>query len=219
MIFVSPLFFEFEPIKIANVSENGGVFMELSRFISSYEKKCLVEILGVQLYEELAASFEFSEGAFSLKTDATLAIKNLVNGLQYDAPQNQYNDFEFGLTSCSQNASLLKRNWKGLVESDSYVFGNEKTVIKKSFIADYIYYHYCLTNRSITSGTGQQVLSGENSTTVSNFSKRIDRYNEFVFSVIGGPGRSTSLYRFLKDHKEEYPTWVINRQIRFKDKY
>lgn len=213
MIFVKPLFFEFEPIKIANVSENGNVQLDLSIFIGIYEKKCLIEVLGLELYQELAASFDFAAGVFTLKSNATTPIKNLVNGVEYDKPVDSISSFDF------DNSESTKRIWKGIVQTDSYVVGTEKATIKKSFIADYIYYHYYLTNRSITAGTGQQVLAGENSTTVSNFSKRIDRYNEFVFTILGGIGHTTSLYQFLQDRKSEYPTWVHNCQIYFKDKY
>jgi len=61
MYFVKPLFFEFEPIKIANVSENGNFANDLARFIALYEKQCLQEILGACLYKELIESlFDFN---------------------------------------------------------------------------------------------------------------------------------------------------------------
>jgi hypothetical protein len=75
-----------------------------------------------------------------------------------------------------------------------------------------------LVNRTATTGTGQTVLGSENGTTVVNISKRIDRYNEFIFQVIGRKNE-TSLYRFLKDNKTDYPTWSPNCNLTFKDKF
>jgi len=225
MYFVKPLFFEFEPIKITNVSENGNVSNDLARFIALYEKQCLQEVLGACLYKELIDSFELLEGAtaYTLKDDATEPIKRLVNGYEYTAPENDNSAFNFvwlfnGCGCGCGESSCTQRSWKGLVQTDSFLIGNAITTSKRSFIADYIYYHYLLINRSVTVGTGQQVLSGENSQTVSNFSKRVDRYNEFIFSVIGKQGE-TSLYRFLQDNKADYPTWKPNCNLRFKEKY
>lgn len=227
MYFVKPIFFEFEPIKIANITEPGSLKIELARFIALYEKQCLLEILGECLYKELIESFELVSGSsvYTLKTDATTSIKRLVNGYEYDAPSNNDEVINWGLSywfsgcGCGCGSSTCnKRFWKGLVQTDNFLIGTEIVTSQKSFIANYIYYHYLLVNRSQTTGAGQQVLSGENSQTVSNFSKRIDSYNEFVFSVVGR-NNETSLYRFLQDNKADYPTWKRNRSLTFKDKY
>jgi len=195
MIFINPLFFEFEPIKIANVSENGNVNQDVARFIGIYEKKCLIEVLGQCLYDEIQNSYDFADGVFTLKNTATDAIKNLVNGVTYDAPANScdssFNDWGFnplfwnGCGCGCGDSECNTRVWGGFVQSDSYLLGTALSETKRSFITDYVYYHYMLTNRTITAPTGQQVLSGENSNTVVNTSKRIDRYNEFIFSVLG----------------------------------
>lgn len=218
MLFTDPLFFEFEPIKIANVSGNGNVAADLSRFIGIYEKQCLIEILGPCLYKDVMDSYTFDDGthAFKIKDDATQAIKDLVNGKSYDAPET--NESNWGCGCGCGSANCTKRYWKGFVQSDECLIGNALTTSKRSFIADYIYYHYLLINRTVTTGTGQQKLKGENSETFSNFSKRIDRYNEFVFAVVGRKNE-TSLYWFLQDNKTAYPTWDRNCSIKFKDKW
>ncbi len=226
MYFVKPIFFEFEPVKIANVAENGSLKTELARFIALYEKQCLMDILGECLYKELIDSFELLQDAteFTLKDDATEPIKRLVNGYSYTAPAETDCEawtlsYLLGGCGCGCGSSTCTtRVWQGFVKTDQYLVGTEMTESKSSFIADYIYYHYLLINRSFSTGSGQQVLTGENSTTVSNFSKRIDRYNEFVGGVLG-KSNETSLYRFLHDNKADYPTWKRNCNLTIKTKY
>ena len=234
MYFVNPLMFEYEPIKIANVTQSGDVAKDLVRFIAIYERQCLEELLGPCLAKELLDSFEITtvDGvkAYRLKGNATEPIKRLVNGHEYTAPEedtdNELSTFWkvygpiFGIgCGCGCNESqCTDRVWKGFVQETNILIGQSETTEKKCFISDYVYYQYLFVNRSITSGSGQQVLTGENSTPVQNFSKRIDRYNEFVFSVLGRAGE-TSLYRFLHENKADYPTWVPNCNLRFKDKY
>jgi len=220
--------FEFEPIKIANISENGNVAKEFARFDALYERQCLEEILGSCLAKELFDSFELTEvdnvKAYRLKSNATDPIKNLVNGFTYEAPETDSTEiFDFawiwGGCGCGCGGSeCTQRVWKGFVQTNTILIGQTETTESKCFISDYIYYHHLLINRSITTGSGQQVLTGENSNTVSNFSKRIDRWNEFIFSVVGKVGE-TSLYRFLQDNKADYPTWKPNCNLNFKTKY
>jgi len=238
MYFVNPLMFEFEPIKIANVTQSGDVAKDLSRFIAIYERQCLEELLGSCLAKELFDSFELTTvdnvKAYRLKDAATEPIKRLVNGYTYEAPTEEDGNelasfwsvygaifgFNYGLgCGCGcESSDCTSRVWKGFVQETTLLIGQSDTIEKKCFISDYVYYHYLFVNRSITSGSGQQVLTGENSMPVQNFSKRIDRYNEYVLSVLGRRGQ-TSLYRFLHDNKADYPTWQPNCNLRFKDKY
>jgi hypothetical protein len=230
MLFITPALFEFEPVKIHGVSDNGSLKLELARFIGIYEKQCLIEVLGACLYKEIQDSYTFLDGVFTIKPDATQAIKDLVNGIDYDAPESSGSFIDpwfdasgmfWGSGSCGcgcGSSACDKRYWKGFVQTDEYLQGTALADLKRSFIADYIYYQHSLINRSVTTGTGQQTLDAENSTKVQNFSKRIDRYNEFIFSVIGRKNE-TSLYRFLYDHKADYPTWVPNCSLKFKDKF
>lgn len=219
MYFTTPLFYEFEPRKVANVTENGNVANDFARFDAVCEMQCLNDVLGACLTKELIESFELLSGAtvFTLKADATTPIKNLVNGLEYDAPAHDSNlviDWWLHLygdncsCGCGTN-TCTKRYWKGIAEKTVLPIGT----IYNSFIADYVYYEHLLANRSITAGTGQQVLSGENSQTVQNFSKRIDAYNRFLLAVL------KDLYPFLEANKIDYPTWVRNCNLNFKDKY
>jgi hypothetical protein len=215
MNFITTSFFEFEPLQIANVTENGSVQIEVNRFIGQYEKQCLIDVLGPELAKELNDSYEIVNNAFVLKSDATQAIKDLVNGKVYDTPEDADEIISWNLLwygcGCDGEASP-KRTYPGIVITENYFVGTNLTEFKTSFIADYIHYHYLLTHRSTTTGAGQQVLEGENSQTVSNFSKRIDSWNSFCF-------KAANLYRFLHDHKENYPTWKANCNIRFKEKY
>lgn len=212
MYFVKPLFFEFEPVKIANVNELGSLPAELLRFIALYEKQCLIDVLGESLYTDVINSFELISGAseFTLKTDATDQIKDLINGKTYEIEGSE--------CECSDSETPITRTWKGFVQTDNLLVGNSLSQVKKCFITDYIYYHYLLTNRSISTGTGQQIIGAENATPTMNVYKRIDRYNEFVFSVLGKPG-SLGLYQYLNDNKSDYPTWKRNCSIKFLEKF
>ena len=217
MIFVKPIMYEFEPIKIANVIENGDVNIEVIRFIALYERQCLDLIFGKCLAKELVESFEFDLFLidYKLKASATTAIKNLVNGLEYVLTNSQDYNFGFGFYGCGcgcNDSTCNKRKWNGLVEKVEYNNGARLATFEKSFLADYIYYEYQLANRTVTAGTGQQVLSGENSMTVQNCSKRIEAYNSFVLGVI-------KMYVFLEDNKVDYPTWERNCNICFKEKW
>lgn len=217
MNFITPIFFEFEPLQIANVLENGSQQTEVNRFIGQYEKQCLIEVLGPELAKELNDSYEVVGNAFVLKSDATQAIKDLVNGKVYDTPEDAGEVITWNLLwwggSCGCDGEINpKRTYPGIVVTENYFVGITLTEFKTSFIAYYIHYHYLLTHRSTTTGAGQQVLVGENSQAVSNFSKRIDSWNSFCFKV-------SNLYRFLHDNKANYPTWKPNCNLRFKEKY
>lgn len=232
MIFVKPSMFEFEPLKIANVADNGSVSNDLSRFITLYERQCLEELLGACLAKELIDSFELTEvdnvWDYRLKEDATQPITDLVEGKEYTHTDDNSCGGNFwllfwGFGSCgcgcgNDSSACTTRKWKGLVETNTILVGNATTTQKTSVLSDYIYYNYLLINRSTTAGSGQQVLSGENSTTVQNFSKRIDAYNRFIDSILGKRG-GTSLYQFLHENKDNYPTWVRNCNLNYKQKY
>jgi hypothetical protein len=217
MNYITPLFFEFEPLQIANVTENGSTQLEVNRFIGRYEKQCLRDVLGDVLAKELNDSYEIVNNAFVFKTDATQAIKDLVQGKEYIPLAGLDDTIDWDLLwsgeNCAGNIQTdQKRVWPGIVVSDSFFNGVAETTFKTSFIADFIHYHYLLAHRSITTGAGQQELSAENSTTVQNFSKRIDSWNSFCLKV-------SVLYRFLQDNRASYPTWKPNCNLHFQTKY
>lgn len=211
MYFVKPLFFEFEPVKIANVTENGSLPAELLRFIALYEKQCLIEVLGESLFKEVIDSMQFVSvsSGFALKADATDAIKNLVNGKTYEVESNDCDSTEL---------TMKTRIWKGFIQTNQFISGYAISSYKSSFITDYIYYHYLLVNKTISSGVGQQVLSSENGSPAMNVWKRIERYNEFVFAILGNRS-SVGIYQFLNENKSDYPTWTKNCSIKFKEKF
>jgi len=227
MLFITPDMFEYEPVQIANVLENGDKKTAVIRFIATYEKRGLVELLGDCLTKELYDSFELVSSAskYTLKANATQAIKDLVEGKEYDKPEDSdFNNvivWDLNWAGCGCGCGedgCTKRYWKGIVQEDKFLLGTVLKSAKRSFLGDYIYYHHSYVNRSQTTGTGQKVVEGENSTSVQNFSKRIDRYNEFVFQVLGR-ANETSLYQFLSENKADYPTWSPNCNLRFKEKY
>lgn len=226
MLFVTPDYFEFEPLMIANANENGDVKKQLVRFIAQYEKQCLVDVLGACLYKEVQDAFTFASGVYTLKSDAPDNIKRLIEGYEYAAPANTGSSFQFDLywswdgCGCGCGSSgCTTRKWQGLVQKDTFVMAGAEETISKSFIGDFIYYHWMLINRSVTTGTGQQKQTAENSTPVQNASKRIDRWNEFVKLTVGNDRNMVSLYRFLTENKSDYPTWVRNCKIKFLPKF
>lgn len=228
MLYTTPDFFEFEPLLIANVMDTGTVKQDVARFIGKYEKQCLLEILGACLYKEIQDSYEWdgTAKAYKFKDDATQAIKDLVGGKEYDAPEDScdsVNWWPFMYSSgcgcgCGGN-ECEKRYWKGFVQTDEYIFADTQKQTKSSFIADYIYYWWMVQKRTLTTGTGENAPKSANSERMQNFSKRVDRYNEFVFLVLGGRKGETSLYRFLNDNKSDYPTWVPNCNLEQISKY
>lgn len=214
MLLATPIQFQEEPNKIANGNAMGALQGILTRSIAKYEKQCLNEVFGSLLAKELRDSFEIVSGAtsFTLNPSATNPIKDLVNGKTYDVVVN-------GVT--------VQRVWNGIVVSNEVLEGGELTSEKTSFITDYIYYHWLLDNRTISTGTGQQTLQGENSLPNQNFSKRIDAWNRFIDKVVFYVSNcnnenvkgEVSLYKFLNDNIADYPNWIKNNNLEIKDKY
>ncbi len=190
MLFTDITFFRHEPTKISNIDEMGDIALEVTRFILSCEKQCLILVLGQVFYDELADCFDADN---KLKEDAPQSITDLILGKEYTV-------------ECPYQGTV-KKKWKGIVQKDTFNFNNTEVKIKTSFIADYIYYFYLLENRNTTTGVGQVKLSAENANGLSNFYKRIDSYNRFRAKVVGGRKNETSMYEFLRDHKEDYPNW------------
>lgn len=201
MFIVKPIFFEFDPIKIANVTANGSLLLAVSRSIALYEKQCFDELFGRVLSKELQNSFELISGAseYTLKTSATVPIKNLVDG------------FDYTVVECGET---VNKSWGGLIEVDKVLQGTKLTTFKKSFIADYIYVKHSLDNISVATGTGQAILQGENSNTVTNVLNRMSANDRFVFSVLGGNGK-VGLYEFMQDNIIDYPTLVKSKSLQF----
>lgn len=234
MYFVKPSMFEFEPNKIANVTQSGDVSKELARTIARYERQRLEGLLGASLTKELFDSFELTTvanvKAWRLKDDATDPIKNLVNGYTYTPTEPDNNELSqfwsvygailgWGYCGCSNsNTEPVELVWKGFVVSNPLLIGQAESVDETCFLTDGIYYDHLYETRTITTGSGQQTLTPENATPASNFSKRIDAYNRFVDSVLGKKG-DVSLYKFLHDNKDDYPTWKPDCDLRYKDKY
>jgi hypothetical protein len=208
--------FSDEPTKIANVLEAKDLPKVVAKFIGEFELKCLEKVLGSCLAKEVRDSFEFVVGSgYSLKATATTPIKNLVNGIEYDKPTSDL----LGCGCGCGSGNCTKRIWKGFVTNSQYVYADAIQNQRKSFLTHYIYYYWLLYNRTASTGTGQQILEGENSISAQNFSKRIDAWNEFMFLVVGCRNGETSMYQFLTDNKADYPTWERNCNLRFKDKW
>ncbi|WDF45255.1 hypothetical protein PQ459_10125 [Chryseobacterium sp. KACC 21268] len=189
MLFTDLTFFKNEPLKISNIDEMGDIALEVSKFIFSCEKQCLVLVFGQELYNELEECFDDEN---NLKEDTPDHLKWLIEGNSYEVTVGDV---------------VKKKEWKGIVQKDAFKFNGADVELKSSFIADYIYYHFMFNNRTSTTGVGQVILTAANSFTVSGFPKRIDAYNAFQMKVVGGLKNQTSLYEFLRDHKDDFPTW------------
>jgi hypothetical protein len=201
MLIVKPIFFEFEPVKIANATANGALLIAVSRSIVFYEKQCFDLLFGSVLSKEIVESFELISGtsSYTLKPSATIPIKNLVNGFDYSVVEN-------GVT--------IAKSWKGFIEEDKILVGVTETNFKKSFLTDYIYVQHKLENISASTGTGQQILQGENSIPTTSVLNRMMANDRFVFSVLGGNGK-TGLYEFMNDNIADYPTLVKTCGLKF----
>lgn len=149
---------------------------KLSLFIEQYERLLLVNALGVTQYNELLAHLDDTEGIWY----------DLINGKEYD-----------------------NKAFNGL----------------KDIIAYFVYVHFLKYESVQFSTTGLERSNAKNSTSVDPTSRLVEYWNEFVemyqyeecfcwcfpFYPFGtstdtSASNFVSLYKFLKDHSEDYST-------------
>lgn len=91
------------------------------------------------------------------------------------------------------NRSGQLAKWRGL----KYTIGT----VKKSPIANYVYWHWMQNEASSTTGTGEVKLNAQNATSVSPAGKMVRAWNEMVQMVY-------ELIEFLLSNENDYPEFI-----------
>ncbi len=140
-----------------------GVREGLKQFISQYEREALIDTLGYVLYSEFANQFDVDEGdVWTIKVAADQKWKDLLNGKEYTV-----------------NGDTV--NYRGMIFTEPY----SGTVLNRSFIAYYIFYHYLNDDMEDYAGTGIQELQAKNATRTSPIPKSIRAWRRFYELVVG----------------------------------
>lgn len=179
---------------------------EFTTILNKYEENCLEEVLGHQLYRELAGKIDKNESSL-IKAGSDAKWDELLNGKEFEKE---------GKT----------RYWKGIRFKTPLT--NEK--YNRSFLANYVYYFYKRNNFTFSTETGEKKIVAANAVNSNNASKAVKAWNEFVEMVKGkdnvpnliyrnvglgvdyyaGDG-GVSLYEFIKHFNEQsdyYPSFI-----------
>lgn len=206
-------------IFIANLKESCDK-LSLFEWIYQWEKQCLRITLGDCLYDDLIEQLEWSEEQqkYVLKDDADEKWGWLLYGHTYTKDDIEsspnFNYFNCGCGCNNNNCDTF--HWDGIINIATTRIPNttingevaNAIVVKKSYIAYYIYWLFSLNEDSFTSSTGEQVAEVKGGARISNSHKRIDAHNKFVSWVIecNSHGK-VGLYRFLQDFSNSFPEW------------
>ncbi len=169
--------------------------------IDKWERECLRYILGDCIFNEIEENSEISEGVWKLKDNAPERLTKLLYGDSYEASQTSS-----GCGCGCHNATCTHHYWNGLYTKVEIPYKGDVKKYKSSLVAYYIYFNWAHTNRSQTTGTGEQVNKVENSKTISNEVKRKNAWNHFVHSVQGcHKNGGVSLYDYLREKESDFP--------------
>lgn len=197
---IDSTYFQSKPLQIPNAVSNSSITgnvptvdTELTAKIAKYEEQLLKEALGYDNYDSLKTAIAADP---NLGDAANAKWKDLVYGKQY-----VYNS--------------KKVEWKGLVQT----YGT----VKKSLIANYVFYFYKASDVIGYSTTGDYVPVSKNAIKVSPRATMVSVWNEFLemyqygydpYPVISSVTNGTnlthcyvsqdnvlrSLYQFLRDN-------------------
>jgi hypothetical protein len=84
--------------------------------------------------------------------------------------------------------------------------------VKKSFIANYVYYHFMRNADTATTGAGEVKSKAENSTPVSPAQKVCSAWNELSQWIC-------DMIQFLDKHRDTYTGWSYQNTSQLKRKY
>lgn len=117
------------------------------------------------------------------------------------------------------NAASYSDPWDGLVNGKEYTNSRGYTIKweglkndgKESMLAYYIYYNYVRDQITHSSGIGEVLSQGENSTRVSPLYKLSAAYNRFceLFGSASDSAFTPSAYNYLYAHRDEFENWVL----------
>ena len=198
--------FTYGALKIANITaeyieENVDFIIHMQK----YEKKALKFLLGDALWADLLSNVEIVPGQiyYSLKATAVGGKWDwFLNGKTYPKPAESacINDcFRF----CNLAEPNPNRSFKGILSKVATI--NFVNIIE-CILAEYIYYHWSINNRTFDTGVGEATFDSKSTNATSSKHKRIDANNTFVGFVQHNENCSTAcLYQFLHDFKVEFP--------------
>lgn len=168
---------------------------DVMEFINEYARDVLLKSLGTTLFIEFQSQLD-SEEENGLIDGADSKWDDLLNGKVYTNPEGD---------------DVI---WRGIrfksIESGGY---------NRSFIANYVYFHYESDFFITRSGIGNQIEMGKNAETVIPNQKVVKSWNKFVGLVQGGEikptivrgigldyynagGVDVSLYKFIEDSND-----------------
>lgn len=193
-------------------------------WIDLWEEQCLRLTLGDCVYNDLVEQMVFDEilQKYVLKETAEEKWDWLLNGHKYtkdDISDQSLNFYPFNYSNCGYGCIGLNCNsyhWDGIVKlldrriAETTINGQTANgiVVKKSYLAYYVYWQWALNEDTFTSGTGEQKANVKGGERVSNAHKRINAYNKFVSMVIDCNSHGkVGLYRFTQDFRNLFPEW------------
>ena len=175
-----------------------SVSASILNFISEYERECLIESLGYQLYKEFSDNLD-STKSNGLKVGADAKWDDLLNGKAYT------------------NSDGKAVEWLGVRRKAK----SSDTTYSKSFIAQYVYFFYEQNANTTNTGVGHIVEDVKNATVLTSPPKVFKAWNKFVDIVQGKKVSPTymqgrygtgvdyfnyewgiSLYKFIQDQNE-----------------
>jgi len=121
------------------------------------------------------------------KADASGIYYDLINGKDYTV-------------NCDGVDRII--HWNGLVNDE-----------KISLLSDYVFTKYAEITRYAMTSEGVVIQGVENSTAISPTMKLVSVYNRCA-GLVGKGGESIlneTLYNFLYEHSDDYPTWTFRR--------
>lgn len=172
--------------------------------MSMKEMECeaLRTVLGQCIYEELMENVEYDDSGevYKLKDSAAEKWEWLLYGRTYET--DGHKSYPCGC-GCVGGHCETKR-FDGIIQN--FQLSAEET-FQRNYLAYFIYYNWKTINETVTAGAGEQQPQVKNSATVYNKKKRYRAWNSFVewVNLCGKP--TVGLYRFLKDHKDDFPNW------------
>ena len=163
------------------------VSAELNAFIEKYERECLIKCLGFQLFKEFEAQLDSGE-TNGLKGGADTKWDDLLNGKEYTDPQGK----------------LV--NWRGI----RFKNATGDTAPNRSFLANYVYYHYEENHDIFRVGVGNVKPKAKNAETASAAPKVIRAWREMVEMI---QGREVSGRLLIKNFGFGVDYYNINQEV------
>lgn len=185
--------FTYGAYRIANIDTVGANNnIELILHIQKFENECLRLILGECLYEDLMSNVEKdADGYYKLKDSVDAKYGWLLFGHKYE-------------DGCYCDSQCKNKIWQGLVRQIAEI---ENTKIFETIMSSYIYFHWSLNYRTLNVGVGEAKGSASNTVVENTRNKRVDAWNKMVQDVaFGFTNANVSLYQFLDNFKDDFPT-------------